>query len=403
VSSFRVIDRAALIDELALLCWPGDVFGGALDAARGKAAEALARWSAAGLPSAAGPDGPRYDNFEVLNFMKSVGLAAGDPTFADFVEASRRRAAELPVDDRPRRFRIDLVREIAPRALAGPRCRVELPLPLEGEVEVQLEPPRGLAGAIERTAAGLSIPLEVRGDDPIRLQARIDLLASGVVGRQRRRATSQMVPPELAPDPTRSERLCLHTPAIEVLSRRAAAGSDDLWDLLDGFWRVLFGELRVGYLHYEQLAAPDGDFWRSLLAGTWGDCLLISALLAAVCRARGFPARVAGGHFLYRLDPALHFWAEVWVPDEGWLPFDCMGWDLAAGDPREETWAGWFFGRREPRATLYRFPEHPITLIGPRTPACMLRRSPDGAWLERSWIGRDDQRLRFRDLTRVSS
>jgi transglutaminase/protease-like cytokinesis protein 3 len=54
-----------------------------------------------------------------------------------------------------------------------------------------------------------------------------------------------------------------------------------------------------------------------------GDCTEYAVLLAALCRARGIPARVAFGlvyvapqqGFLY------HMWTEVWIKDR-WIPID---------------------------------------------------------------------------------
>ena len=54
-----------------------------------------------------------------------------------------------------------------------------------------------------------------------------------------------------------------------------------------------------------------------------GDCTEHAVLLAALCRARGIPARVAIG--LVHFEPvggfAYHMWTEVWI-DQRWIALD---------------------------------------------------------------------------------
>ena len=54
-----------------------------------------------------------------------------------------------------------------------------------------------------------------------------------------------------------------------------------------------------------------------------GDCTEHSVLLAALCRARGIPARVAMGLVYYPQESgfAYHMWNEVWIGDR-WVPMD---------------------------------------------------------------------------------
>ena len=52
-----------------------------------------------------------------------------------------------------------------------------------------------------------------------------------------------------------------------------------------------------------------------------GDCTEHAVLLAAMCRARGIPARVASGLVAYREGFAYHMWTEVWITDR-WVPLD---------------------------------------------------------------------------------
>lgn len=52
-----------------------------------------------------------------------------------------------------------------------------------------------------------------------------------------------------------------------------------------------------------------------------GDCTEHSVLLAALCRARGIPARVVSGLVAFRDGFAYHMWTEVWT-GAAWLPLD---------------------------------------------------------------------------------
>ncbi|MEM3026383.1 MAG: transglutaminase domain-containing protein [Thermoproteota archaeon] len=73
-----------------------------------------------------------------------------------------------------------------------------------------------------------------------------------------------------------------------------------------------------------------------------GVCDEFSTLLIAFCRATGIPARRVLGYGLNVADPSqllyrdvggyLHSWAEVWVPDYGWLKVDPTWGDI--GDAR---------------------------------------------------------------------
>lgn len=62
-----------------------------------------------------------------------------------------------------------------------------------------------------------------------------------------------------------------------------------------------------------------------------GDCTEYSDLFVALCRAKNIPARVATG-FTVRPDdvPPRHHWAEVYLQEYGWVPFDPSWGDVQA-------------------------------------------------------------------------
>jgi transglutaminase-like putative cysteine protease len=75
-----------------------------------------------------------------------------------------------------------------------------------------------------------------------------------------------------------------------------------------------------------------------------GDCTEYSDLFVAICRAKDIPARVVAGYTV-RVDTATskHNWAEVYLQNYGWVPFD-----LASGDVENVLMRGRAFSRLRP-------------------------------------------------------
>src|SRR5262249_30591333 len=124
-----------------------------------------------------------------------------------------------------------------------------------------------------------------------------------------------------------SEGLIQIDARIRDLASELGGSARDPWDLVERFWRFLHDELTCGVLHYDDLGAYPLAW---VLDSGWYDCQLGSALLIALCRARGLPARMASGHLLHSANPANHYWMEVWIEGRGWMPLDlfCAGfWD----------------------------------------------------------------------------
>ncbi len=53
-----------------------------------------------------------------------------------------------------------------------------------------------------------------------------------------------------------------------------------------------------------------------------GDCGAQSMYFSAMCRSLGIPARATGGFQLFNKQIGTHFWAEIYLPNYGWIPVD---------------------------------------------------------------------------------
>jgi len=75
-----------------------------------------------------------------------------------------------------------------------------------------------------------------------------------------------------------------------------------------------------------------------------GDCTEYADLFVAICRARDIPARVVTGYTVQaETSRSKHNWAEVYLQDRGWVPFD-----PAAGDMKSPIFRNRAFGTMRP-------------------------------------------------------
>jgi transglutaminase-like putative cysteine protease len=104
---------------------------------------------------------------------------------------------------------------------------------------------------------------------------------------------------------------------IQELASQIAPGAESKWDIAVALER-----------HVRELIQNKG-FTQALSSAAEvvrtreGDCTEHAVLLAALCRARGIPSRVAIGLIYYRPSAgfAYHMWTEVWIEDR-WVPLD---------------------------------------------------------------------------------
>jgi Transglutaminase-like superfamily len=183
--------------------------------------------------------------------------------------------------------------------------------------------------------------------------------------------------------------------AADLTARAKHAG-----DVVRAFWIFFLERMSSGKIHHDELSRTDP--LGSLLSGGWFDCLTGSSLFAALCRARGIPARVVNGFTLYPIIPSNHYWAEVLLPPFGWVPFDLASWDLAGGLDRSSSWEESYFGQVDPRMIFQRFPRQILGPPGVRFPASWyLLPAVRDHGLETSYFALDTGELLYRDWIRV--
>jgi hypothetical protein len=106
-------------------------------------------------------------------------------------------------------------------------------------------------------------------------------------------------------------------PRIVEMSAKGAPPSDDPWKTTVALERYVAESIKKK--NFSQAFATAGEVAQSLE----GDCTEHAVLLAALCRARKIPARVAFGLVYYPPEQgfAYHMWNEVWISDR-WIPLD---------------------------------------------------------------------------------
>lgn len=378
---YRTVSEARILDMCHLAGWAcerGD------EGSPGEALtrQALENWIAMGMGFRRGADGERYfDPAEVLNFVKQAGLKGCDTFWIDRIVRTARRLVVDMCNDDPRTFVVQLRRTFNTQSLpAGTSLRLRMPLPLTSDHlgNLEVNPFAVAPGARVAVSRGrLEVRTEAADGGEVTIGATVTFTAyPQEPGRDR----SQ---PNLGPADTRYLR---PRDGLIVVSDRVAALANSLADpdadplvTLRAFWNYCLDEFSQGAVHYDQVDVEAPGDW--LLESGWGDCQLVAALFASMCRARGIPARILGGFYLYRACPTNHFWAEAWIDGQGWTPFDFVSWELSGGG-RDQAWRDYFFGRIDCRLTNQCLPLDFTGAVGVTIPAAwhiVQSSTPDGA------------------------
>ena len=347
IDRFRTVPQARAVDYLAHI-------GGCFGDHRPEAQSALDELTRHGLPFARGDDGERrFDPAEVLNFLKWTGNA--DPgsywehrvvpnyraCVRDFHPAVAENAVPPPPAVlAPKRFTVSLRREFDPRYLVqGAPIVLRLPLPIEDDAltDLALDCAPMQPGVQARQGSGrLDVKFPAAPKDTVVLGASMTFTARPATPR------AQALSREERDLYTRTnEDFVRVTPRIADLASAVAGIDRDPWRIVHRFHDYLLDQLTCGAVAYETL--DPADPLGSVLDGGWFDCQLGAALVAAMCRSKGIPARMAGGYAVYPSLPFTHWWLEAWVDDRGWVPIDTFCCDLSALG-RDTAWRDYFLG-----------------------------------------------------------
>jgi hypothetical protein len=358
---YRTVAEADIVELLLFHGWAVEIAaGGDRSAARDEADAALEGLIRDGLSFERDPGGGRrFDPAEVHNFAKFAGLHRGSTLWEERFVATARRlfgvdpghrsgdgaGAQPPDLDRlpDRRFSVTLQRDFALAHIrAGARTRLRLPLPIPDEalrdLTVEVVPPAGLDAEIVAGPGRLDATFAMPDTEQVSFGVRLSFTAAGV----RPTAADDPLDPEMRALYLRPrETLLVVSPRIRALAAELTEGVLDPETMLRRFWDFMLDRLTAGVIHYDELPADRPTDWA--LEGGWSDCQLGCALLAALCRSCGIPARLSSGYVLWPAAPTYHYWLEVWLAGRGWVPLDVAAWHLSVGG-RDAAWRGFLFG-----------------------------------------------------------
>jgi hypothetical protein len=347
-NEYRTVAESRILDALLLA---GSAYEQDNPEAITTTRQALDRWIGMGLGVRRGPAGERlFDPVEVVNFLKHLGRQGRDSFWANrYVLTGRRLVSDLSANAE-RSYTIHFNRTFSLRSVPiGKRVRLRVPLPLVDVHGTDMNVVPTVEGS---TDASLTVT-------DGRLEARVLVQGRPVSICVKLNFRAPVSVPSVLDDRDRSaylkprEGLIIVTDRVNALAQALAGLKGDPLSKVRAFWNYMLDELSCGALHYDQIPAQAPC--DAALESGWYDCQLGSALFAALCRARGIPARLVSGHVLYRRAPTNHYWAEVWLDEKGWTPFDFLCWDLSLGG-NDSQWRDHFYGRVDDRMVTQLLP-----------------------------------------------
>ena len=361
--STRVVKEEDLIHQLA---WPGD-WKAPLDVQLRASHAALDRLIRLGLPFRVDAGIRKFDPYEAIFFMRWAHHEFGDPLWIDAVKGIRDCASEfLASKDGKERFELTIRREFnLEKRSPGSVFHAQIPRPPEDSdqhpLSIQIHEQAGVQGKQDNARLDLlvAVPPKLPRLRGYEFSVSFQVGWRGAKIEPKRVRPFQPCSPEDLPFLASFEGPIRLTPPIQALARDLAGDSATPWDAIRSFWRFIFDRLTIGRIHPHTLDAEDP--LSSTLKTGYSDCFFGSALLAALCRSRGIPARLVSGYFLYRTCQTNHFWVEAKVPPYGWVPCDLWSWTLADGDLNHEM-SELFLGQLDPRLVLERLPRQQMIL-----------------------------------------
>jgi hypothetical protein len=367
---YRTVSEKQIVEVLLVAAFVAELEAGQREQAATGIHSALEAWIKLGLGFRMSDSGERmFDPVEVVNRMKWAGyqglddfwinhfVATGRTFFGEWNSSPDEALSRL---QKPVRFNMNLRRVFNLDGIeAGQKLRLRLPLPLEQSSQhVEIEPivSADLSARILRSDGRLDFQFAAPSEPTVEIAADISFTTDG--------RSRDDLPGHLASSRSdiylrANEGLIRVTPRIEALARSLAETGHDRFEIANRFFHYIIDELMCGMVHYDQVDAEAPGEW--VLDAGWYDCQLGSALFASMCRAYGIPARILSGHMLYRLAPGFHYWAEIWIDEKGWTPFDFLTWDLSKGG-RDTAWRNCFAGAIDYRMVTQCFP---LVFTGP--------------------------------------
>jgi hypothetical protein len=360
-----VAAESDVVDAFLLAGWRREVAAGDVARAREEVTALLGRMIAAGLPIKIEAGQRRFDPIQ-LRLICDLGLQGRDPFLHERVVLPKRANAErlAPRARRPgetaerfhdpRAVSVIVRRELYPKDRApGSPFIASMSMPVEEDAQREIViTPDPSHGKVRVAGGALSVRVPVDADGAVRFGARVDCVAyQQTVAVDPSRLTAPEHDASLAPYLAHDEGLVRVTPKIEALAARLARANP--WDTLHAFWDYFFDEHKIGGFYYHWLSTTDplGS------ASEWVDCYLGSALLIAVARARGIPARMVHGANMWPgTDIGLHYWVEAYLPPYGWVPFDLHCWNLTPGHKEERRWSEFSFAHLPYQLAFARMP-----------------------------------------------
>jgi hypothetical protein len=391
---YRTIEERQIIDMLLVAAFVFEIEAGQSERASTRAMSALEDWIRLGLGYQTSAQGERlFDPVEVINRMKWAGYLGLDDFWADhFVATSRAFAREWETSHGaqsrtgqvPKRFAVELRRRFHLDGLAaGQKLRLRIPLPLSQSSENTIVEPivaSKLSARIQQSEGRLDFQFAAPAEPVVEIAAKMTFTTNGY--------SRDILPGDGAEVYLRQhDGLVRVSSRIQELANYLVGTNHNSLTAATTLFNYVVDELMCGLVHYDQVDMDAPGDW--VLQHGWYDCQLGSALFVSLCRAHGIPARILSGHMLYRLAPGFHYWSEIWIPGQGWKPFDFLTWDLSKGG-HDDSWRDHFAGAIDYRMTTQCFP---LTFTGPmsiRFPAAWhLVNAPSRSGMDISFAGLD--------------
>lgn len=112
------------------------------------------------------------------------------------------------------------------------------------------------------------------------------------------------------------------TPSIRRTARRVVAGERNPYLAVRRIWNYVIDRVTYSFMPHWALYPRGQAESVYVRQHKYGDCGAQSIYFAALCRSVGIPACCTGGFQLFTGVPAGHFWAELYLPNYGWVPAD---------------------------------------------------------------------------------